>query len=835
MVEAVGKIEGAFSNARSFGLHLGVLPSDGECALMGDVMRVFLPLAMSLWFAGLLGLPLNSAAQNSPLSKREATTPLLREVPLPLFEGQSLPRPPQQDAEWTPAPDSAVPESWNWATRLMFSRGVADPRGCEYRQIEIVVGSVYGSSICPTRGWVLPREAGSEQDFAICWNGLVYPVIKTGERGDFRDDALGFHEDQINQENPIVRRLFPVGEWGMVRGRMAKNTGDTGYPFKMSLLLRLGEPTLARQVSASPPFDSSYGPYFQWARQWAWAMWDRALGAHMRSDDRIAFADLLTLRKVRDEVDREAKIQGLPVPYLPWLEPNFSMLLADQERRSAQPAHRTALQVGLDQFPDPAARIRALIDDLPNIAVRQWGQPGGLESYTTNPIYNALVSTGGAAIEPLLHAWEERGSYLTRSVSFGRDFHSGRSFHPISEPIQEALMAIMEAPPDAFRLIPGGTTPASVREYWKENRDLNPAERSYRMLANDQAGTRAWFMAADEIMRPGNQRRVSKNQIDIVPLQPGETARFAGEELRQKTNPALSELWAHRASQVFPQKLTTVSDVIALIDACRFVRQFARWDASAALPSIRSALEVCYRAANEKPTLTRLSILYLPRFTIHLHEQGDPDALARYCAWLAEARSETQGQPFHPGSWGGDSLQASMHMQLFAPLWMNADHLRIQATIHRLFAAPDAPMATLLADASLRKNLLSELICNPMLRFADVRPFVLRALEDHSEISESRVQAARRRIQQTGHVTRVSSASNTSVDSDLRYRTCDEWTWRLSLWKGMPEMDLAWPEDRRDIACAEAIRVLRGPDPQFVEDESSESRGPRPRPWLAED
>ena len=56
------------------------------------------------------------------------------------------PSPPAQDLPWEP-PTLAESPSW-WeplvsSTQVLFEQGLADPRECEYREIELEVGSVW--------------------------------------------------------------------------------------------------------------------------------------------------------------------------------------------------------------------------------------------------------------------------------------------------------------------------------------------------------------------------------------------------------------------------------------------------------------------------------------------------------------------------------------------------------------------------------------------------------------------------------------------------------------------------------------------------------------------
>ena len=52
------------------------------------------------------------------------------------FARKVMPDPPNQGAPWTP-PATKLPRSLVEATALLFESGVADPRGCDYREIEV--------------------------------------------------------------------------------------------------------------------------------------------------------------------------------------------------------------------------------------------------------------------------------------------------------------------------------------------------------------------------------------------------------------------------------------------------------------------------------------------------------------------------------------------------------------------------------------------------------------------------------------------------------------------------------------------------------------------------
>jgi len=70
-----------------------------------------------------------------------------------------LPEPPRQHAMWRP--DASIPTNILSAIETMYEQGFPDPRGCEYREIEVAVSGVWDGkvSLVKTRGWVLPAKS----------------------------------------------------------------------------------------------------------------------------------------------------------------------------------------------------------------------------------------------------------------------------------------------------------------------------------------------------------------------------------------------------------------------------------------------------------------------------------------------------------------------------------------------------------------------------------------------------------------------------------------------------------------------------------------------------
>ncbi|MCK4374112.1 MAG: hypothetical protein KAX19_02250, partial [Candidatus Brocadiae bacterium] len=180
--------------------------------------------------------------------------------PPPPFKGDSLPTPPQQNAPWTP-PETALPQEFVKTTRRLFDLGMADPRGLEYREVEVGTGRVWRrTGIVETHGWLLPAHGG-KQRFAVCWNGLVYPVVSVGAQADARADAeLALVRERERREERIreTRNAWPdmdeeelrlhVAPWYKAPYEAQLVWHDSVTSLKAPMLLRLGYGDLAHDM-----------------------------------------------------------------------------------------------------------------------------------------------------------------------------------------------------------------------------------------------------------------------------------------------------------------------------------------------------------------------------------------------------------------------------------------------------------------------------------------------------------------------------------------------------------------------------------------------------------
>ena len=260
---------------------------------------------------------------------------------------------------------------------------MADPRGCDYREIEVGTGEIWhgDGGIVKTHGWILPGQ--TEPRFAVCWNGLVYPVVSIGDTSDWRADVRAAMKNAGRQWASALPEAHGVSH-------------ETARPLKGCLILRLGDAQLAEDFwlaiqagaqrapmalnaksgltnptgNATAKLDEA-DPYLNWASDWAWDLYDRAVCADMRGDDRLALASARSLEAARPKIEAAAGERGFKrqptftspsdgkfQDYVNFLGP-LPVLLADQERRGQRqnPVQSPATITNLVSRPEPISVV----------------------------------------------------------------------------------------------------------------------------------------------------------------------------------------------------------------------------------------------------------------------------------------------------------------------------------------------------------------------------------------------------------------------------------------------------------------------------------------------
>jgi hypothetical protein len=524
-------------------------------------------------------------------------------------EGGVLPTPPRQSAAWTPPP-TKLPATLVSTAEHLFQLGLADPRGCEYREIEVLVGGYapeWKDSVETTHGWVIPAAPEDPRQFGVCWNGLVYPLLSVGKTADLRADVWAAAKAEP-QSNSGITGWYWRGNfegWHLCNPNEARAVScESPLPTKVCLVLRLGKIGLAETLwdhwtdvlleagqlpdAVSVAQQHVKDPYVTLANCWAWALSDRARAAHLRADDGLALVAAEMLAKVGPALKAEARRRGL----LPSRE-EYAMLcgdfgcggiLADQRRRARERREKTGPAVRADEYPDPAEfweKFHQELDRCPDKAqriaflIRQFEEvsslqePGGLpivanvlfsgalpspDDPSQHPISVLLAAQGDDAVEPLL-ACLEKDDRLTRWRPYVathpvgvRVFANGALERTLKLPLPEIEGQATE-PGGGLESEDPEATVARVRAYWQRYKGVPPMERWYRTLADDQARDR-WLVAARTIVQPASV------PVTLDSVQHGfredfvpyspSGERMYGEPLRNRTSPSVTELMVKR-------------------------------------------------------------------------------------------------------------------------------------------------------------------------------------------------------------------------------------------------------------------------------------------------
>ncbi len=715
---------------------------------------------------------------------------------------QSLPVPPKQHSPWQP-PATNLSTNLISAVEFLFNLGMADPRGCEYREFETVTGSVWGDTNYPkVHGWILPASGPDEPRFAISWSGLVYPATRVGPKADLTADVQELlRVEKTWSEYARTNRAVFWGAWSWSPWEGGWISQTNLVAEKILLLLRLGETDLAekywnglreiRTADKNHTDDDSIVEEFAFV--FAQTHFERAVCAHMRGDDRLALDDCRLLTRGWPALEEEATRRGSRLAPETWskdgkarhyyfLEP-LPELLADEERRVKEPSRRTALQIGLDKFPEQTSRIAALITDLDQVAARQWSQPGGV-SLNWDPIVVALVKERDAAVEPLIHC-AETDQRLTRSVSFGRDFHPARNLISVKSPAFAALSEILSV---------NFETPAEYRAYWQKYKSLSPAERWYQTLLDDRAGRRQWMDAAQNILSRTDGKTVYLWKNAPVP-NPANRFTYVANNLRTKTNPSVADLLLRRALDIAPTNYHSSDDCWTFEDAAILGLMVAEWDHASAKNALGKILACCpalFPDVGRENWTTGCAVVpqQLAALVVAMAKLGDTTGLDAYANW-ARARNLHAFEDSLPGS--------------LSPFGLFPDHPSIKAASAELFSATNSNWLVLSSSADL---LRSRLVQN-----AAFRSLILDALADKTP-------AGIFRMTKQGYFSIEFKNGSESgmiqpdpalpkVGDSVSFRVCDNIARRLSRIQNLPESKIYWPEARRDAALAAIITFLK--------------------------
>ena len=647
--------------------------------------------------------------------------------------------------------------------------------------------------LAKTHGWVLPASKADTNQFAICWNGLIYPVIELGEGASL----------QTNATNPISSN---TRQFNLALGEIRSVFGSNAPPSARTLLLlRCGETAPALKLFQSP--DSAgqgYDPYLEFAGDWAWSLFDHMICAHLRGDVSTALATARKLIEIQPKIEAEAARRGFrhppyydsakhetEKPYLGFLD-QLPLLIADLERRARAPKQKSVVESGVTNISSQSKRIVALINDLDLVQARQWGQPG-MVNLVEDPIVSALIQEGDTVVSPLIDCLES-DKRLTRSVGFSRDFHRDRVVIPVSSAARAALQMILRV---QFH------TASEFRTYWKQNKGSQIEERWYATLKDNRAGNEQWLQAARSILQPENVSGVPGGSFSSrTPLQPGEKPKFRGEKLRSKKNPSVTELLQKRANSAAEEanKLDQFRGVNAIRTGCEFVAILSTWEKpSAALTPASSLMAHAISLFADRNSFIMSSghelARYIPQLTQIRVQGGDTNALAEYAGWVRSV---------------SDEKVHSYTLEAFEPLFKNPTDPTTAAVSDWLFNDPTSPWSKLpWKRVSFYKPIESELINVPAFRRLLVREMDKR--ETMGSMEYFRANTISYNLKEGGSGSRGflwPESEPPAIGTKIEVRQCDWIAWLLSNAKQIPFFNPFAPVEKRDEEIAKAKAAL---------------------------
>jgi hypothetical protein len=749
----------------------------------------------------------------------------------------TAPTPPQQGAPWTP-PDTRLPKFLVTATADLFAQGVPDPRGCEYREVTFSVppAGMFATVEPADAGkaapaaFVLPAPAdGDGRRYAIDWDAQLRRVERVGPPVDLAADVAALVARVQNAREPTpVNAAETTVEGGSPPARARPRRFSAPWPessddepargvispMRAVILLRLGRADLSERLfglstgwtpDRPSPDLTDYGvTYLSLAQRWTALGYNRGIQAHGAGDDATALGLFRRLATFRTKANARAEALGFQTPrntggfatsppdprrreFFPEMR-QLDELLADQEQRAKEPPVPTPASGA-----DPAARVAALIQNLNQIKEDQMSNPGWA-SPGSSPLVGQLIAMGDAAVEPLLEALVH-DKRMTRSLAFGHGF-GPVTVSDTTEAIMPALHGLMKTEVrDLPRLFPQDDESRRVvadafRRHWKATRDVPPVELFYKLLADD-AKPDGWLEGARGLTTPEPSDRLP----NVWALPP--TGPALGESIRQGREPSITQLLIQRTATLGRQEETQRD----LTRAHQMAAMLAKWEPSAALPSLQS-LSAIARRLYDSPSASgsgdrdaqAATFVRLLQSRLAL---GDRSSLDDYAAWIRTIK---------PAQLDRERAGA------FELMWLEPEHPAIADAARAIFSDPKSPWPASLSGVigPTTHGHGDALEQTPLLRLAPFRDAVFAGLANTTPAGECfRQPGAPHMLSYQvsgggGSFGVVDGPGSEPLPEGKRQpvRACDWLAYRLSTLDGTPAFSLEWPEPRRDQAIA---------------------------------
>lgn len=525
------------------------------------------------------------------------------------------------------------------ALKNLLAAGFPDPAGLPYRKISIVVGDSLGNcEVRETEGWLLPLTADGIA-YAIAWNGLVYPVVRSSGDADFEKTVETFMA-----RGPAQAPAMP---WEATDVMPDQATLCHGL-----YLTRFGKTEAATALLERMPNPSKSTTAIL-ANDWLRNLHSRAVCAYLRGDARMALASLAELERVKPALSKpapkasaatdtkgtakantkastKAKAKGqakattkAKVVEAAEVDPpvalsgiNFPNLKSECERMIRENKTGPFDARGfLATNPD----VPALIDALDRLVwPGEYSMPPTM--FADNPLVQALAAKGDEAVGPLLDCLAN-DPRPTRTIHYwlapdSRDLR-GRGMLGAHQAALAALGTMLVT--DVGSMDTGtakarGATARILRAEWEKYGKATGAERAYQILNDDLAKRTEWLHAAGSLA--------------------------SGEILRDKSSPTVSDLLEKRIADC-GKKNARESDADAI--RSRFLVYLLAWDPARGRAAIARQVDDWIARESWKTSVFAL------KYFVEATAADSPDAL-RLFEKMAWALGPGEDQDLNVGS-----------------------------------------------------------------------------------------------------------------------------------------------------------------------------------------
>lgn len=686
-----------------------------------------------------------------------------------------LPEPPQQHAPWVASAAPNLPDKFADIVRIIFMQGFADPRGLEYH--ECTQNSIHG--------WVLPAKPGDSQRYIVAWNGLVYPVQSVGAKADLKADleaAMKVVQERIEQAKRDGSLMF-YGRWGRMDHLESASYLNLQL-LQVPLLLRLNETALAERVWALENVNrtgaiSAQDAYQRFVFDWVRAQHQRSIDAWLKGDEPLARVTARALMKSAESIELELRTRNVKVEdhrgensenrkfkYLDEID-SFELFTNQLEQRALHPRgdHEIREMLGRQdaherlkaKWPETAARIAVLIENLDIATGYQMSNPGGI-TYDGSPVVQAISREGHDAVEPLIQCLENDKRVIV-SYYFGH----GEDPHWIVESTKEVavqtLGRILHADSSTENLPyyvqgDGKAEAATYRKFWASIKGVQAEERWFRQLADDGAADK-WHDAHY------NLKKFNTGTDGWNVTYP--------ESLRKRTAPTFTELMFKRMrSEIDKGNFEYAND---------YADGIGDWEPARALEPLKELS----KAIDAKIEMLDTDHLEAAERVIRWRlRRGDTSALDDYASWVTRAPAPT------------DRFRDDLE-RWYRPLWEHADYAPIAAAAEKVFGPEHKPWTKRAEIWQLSKSWL--------LGVDAFRAMLVRELGNRNEAGK----CDPKQVAYLWHLDPLAPAG----DGVVSYRVCDEVASYVSWVDGSPRCELYWAEKDRDEAVKQCIDFLK--------------------------